>query len=159
MPWKNCEAKINIFLHMQTECSCIIINCNRTRIFAIANIHADSWMERGGRGEGLKCHCKSIKTDDLFRCLIRCWCCWSVVPAPYCPHGVIFLLLHTRTHTHTYTCAICLATIFIKMHEIAMPIQIVAQCTHIFKCRYTDWQCQSALSALQRQGAHVVWVM
>lgn len=155
MPWKNCEAKINIFLHMQTECSCIIINCNRTRVYLQLPISMYIPKWKGVRGECLKCHCKSIKTDDLFRCLIRCW---SVVPVPYCPHGVIFCC-STLAHTHAHTCAICLATIFIKMHEIAMPIQIVAQCTHIFKCRYTDWQCQSALSALQRQGTHVVWVM
>lgn len=82
---------------MQTECSCIIINCNRTRVYLQLPISMQIPGQQSEEGNGLKCHCKSIKTDDLFRCLIRCW---SVVPVPgnvpCCPHGVIFLLLYVQ---------------------------------------------------------------
>lgn len=119
---------------MQTDCSCIIINCNRgARVFICNCQYPCSCREE----KVSECHCRSIKTDDLFR-----WCLCLVPMVSFSFYLFFFALL---------CLAICLATIFIKMHEIAMPIQIVLPIAHththtyIFKCRYTDWQC-SALS-------------
>lgn len=113
---KYARKKINKYFficifHMQTDCSCIIINCNRgTRVF-ICNCQYPCRFREEKVSE---CHCRSIKTDDLFR-----WCLCLVPMVSFSFYLFLFFSL-----------AICLATIFIKMHEIAMPIQIVLPIEH-----------------------------
>lgn len=78
-----------------------------------------------------------------------------MMPVP-CPHGVIFFLF---IFFALLCLAICLATIFIKMHEIAMPIQIVLPIahthTHIYLNAVTLIDSAVPYQAGLR-GAHVV---
>lgn len=120
---------------MQTDCSCIIINCNRgTRVFICNCQYPCSCREE----KVSECHCRSIKTDDLSR-----WCLCLVPMVSFSFYLFFFCsaLLGNMPGNDIYKNA----------WNCNANTNCVAHCTHtqththIFKCRYTDWQC-SALS-------------
>lgn len=103
------------------ECSCIIINCNRMQLehsqFAIS-------MQIRWLAVTAKCHCRSIKTDDLPRCLMR----WPCALSQWCDSMFYFWFFRFILFVFIFYFFRWPDTIFIKIHEIASNC---GQCTYI----------------------------
>lgn len=122
------------------ECSCIIINCNRMLFehsqFAIS-------MQIRWLAVTAKCHCRSIKTDDLQRCLMR----WPCALSQWCDSIFyfwffrfvsfyfisFFLLTQHNIYKNPWNC-VQLRAAHIYLNAVALIDSVPYQCAKCGRC-------------------------